>query len=147
REGFLRTLQAALVPYLLQTPLGPQLTVRVESEEGSEPGQAGPQDDPWNNWTFEVYADGNADLEAQQASFSTRYGFYAGRVTEDWKIQLRPCFNYSYDRFERDDRTITSTSRRDGITSYVVRSLSSHWSAGAFADIFTSTFDNVDRRY
>lgn len=144
REGLLRTLQAALVPYLLQTPLGSQLSVRLEGP--SDAGQVAPEDDRWRNWTFEVYADGNANFESQQESFTTRYGFYASRVTEDWKIQLRPFFNYSYDRFERDDRTITSTSRRDGVTSYVVGSISSHWSAGAFADLFTSTFDNVDRR-
>ena len=147
REGFLRTLQAALVPYLLQTPLRSRLTVEVESPEGSETGQAGARDDPWSNWTFEVYADGSADFESRQESFYTRYGIYVDRVTEEWKIQLRPFFNYSYDRFERDEGTITSTSRRDGFTSYVVRSISPHWSVGGFADVFTSTFDNVDVRY
>lgn len=147
RSALLRTLQASLVPYLLQTPLAPRLSVELESPDEVAAGQAALQDDPWNHWTFELYADGNADFESQQESFTTRYGFYINRVTEDWKIQLRPFFNYSYDRFERDDRTITSTSRRDGVTSYVVRSLSPHWSAGAFADVFTSTFDNVDIRY
>ncbi|MEX2572391.1 MAG: hypothetical protein WD737_13915 [Gemmatimonadota bacterium] len=147
RDGFLRTLQAALVPYLLQTPMGARLTVGVEPLEGAEIGQAAPQDDRWSNWTFEVYADGSADFESRQDAFDTRYGMYVDRVTEDWKIQLRPFFNYNYDRFERDEGTITSTSRRDGFTSYVVRSISPHWSVGAFGDVFTSTFDNVDLRY
>ncbi|HSH46293.1 MAG TPA: hypothetical protein VK966_10575 [Longimicrobiales bacterium] len=146
REGFLRTLQAALVPYLLQTPMAERLTVGVEPVEGEETGTGTP-DDPWNSWTFEVYADGSADLESRQESFDTRYGIYVDRVTEDWKIQLRPFFNYNYDRFEREEGTITSTSRRDGFTSYVVRSISPHWSVGAFGDVFTSTFDNVDVRY
>ena len=147
RGGFLRTLQATLVPYLLQTPVGERLTVGVEPLEGAETGQAEPPDDPWNNWTVEIYADGSADFESRQESFDTRYGVYVDRVTEDWKIQLRPFFNYNYDRFERDDGTITSTSRRNGFTSYVVRSISPHWSVGGFGDAFTSTFDNVDLRY
>jgi len=147
RGGFLRTLQATLVPYLLQTPVGERLTVGVEPLEGAETGQAEPRDDPWNNWTVEIYADGSADFESRQESFDTRYGVYVDRVTEDWKIQLRPFFNYNYDRFERDDGTITSTSRRNGFTSYVVRSISPHWSVGGFGDAFTSTFDNVDLRY
>ncbi len=147
REGFLRTLQATLVPYLLQTPLGERLTVGVAPLEGTETGQAAPRDDPWNSWTIEIYADGSADFEASQGSVDTRYGVYANRVTEDWKIQLRPFFNYNYDRFEREDGTITSTSRRDGFTSYVVRSISPHWSVGGFGDVFTSTYDNVDLRY
>jgi hypothetical protein len=147
RDGFLRTLQATLVPYLLQTPLGERLTVGVEPLEGAETGQAAPRDDPWNNWTVEIYADGSADFESRQKSLDTRYGVYVNRVTEDWKIQLRPFFNYNYDEFERDEGTITSTSRRNGFTSYVVRSISPHWSVGAFGDVFTSTFDNVDMRY
>jgi hypothetical protein len=95
----------------------------------------------------EIYADGSADFESRQQAFDTRYGVYVNRVTERWKIQLRPFFNYNYDRFEREDETITSTSRRDGFTTYVVRSISPHWSVGAFGDVFTSTFDNVDVRY
>jgi hypothetical protein len=147
RDRFLRTLQAALVPYLLQTPIGARLTIEVEPVEGSETAQAEPRDDRWKNWTFQIYADGSADFESRQKSFDTRYGVYVDRVTEDWKIQLRPFFNYNYDSFERDSATITSTSRRNGFTSYVVRSISPHWSVGAFGDVFTSTFDNVEWRY
>ncbi|MBR9990089.1 MAG: hypothetical protein KFH98_10055, partial [Gemmatimonadetes bacterium] len=147
RDRFLRTLQAALVPYLLQTPIGARLRIGVEPVEGSETGQAEPRDDPWKNWTVQIYADGSADFEARQKSFDTRYGVYVNRVTEEWKIQLRPFFNYNYDRFERNDEVIESTARRDGFQSYAVRSISPHWSVGGFGDVFTSTFDNVDVRY
>lgn len=147
REGFLRTLQALLVPYLLRTSAAERVRVTVEEAGGAEPGGGQPVDDPWNQWTVEIYADGSADFESRQQSFDTRYGVYVNRVTEDWKIQFRPFFNYNYDRFERGDETIRSTARRDGFTSYVVRSISPHWSVGAFGDVFTSTFDNVELRY
>jgi hypothetical protein len=147
RAGFLRTLQASLVPYLMQTPLRDRLRIAVDDPEEGDTGQEGPRADPWHNWTIEIYADGRAEFESRQRSVDTRYGVYVNRVTADWKIQFRPFFNYDYVRFERDDETITSTSRRDGVTSYVVRSLTPHWSVGAFGDVFTSTFDNVDVRY
>ena len=147
RDGFVRALQAILVPYLMRTSVGERLQIEVAPLAGTASEQAQPEDDPWDHWTIEMYADGSADFESRQRSYDTRYGIYVNRVTEDWKIQLRPFFNYNYDRFERGDRTIESTSRRDGFTSYVVRSISPHWSVGAFGDVFTSTFDNVDRRY
>lgn len=147
REGFLRTLEALLVPYLLQTSMGHRVRVEVDAGEGAGAEQAGSEDDPWDFWTFEVYADGSADFESQRRSYDTRYGVYVNRVTENWKIQLRPFFNYEQDRFERSDRVITSIQRRNGFTSYVVRSISPHWSVGAFGDVFTSTFDNIDMRY
>ncbi|MFD2531033.1 hypothetical protein ACFSVN_01075 [Gracilimonas halophila] len=147
RDGFLQTLEAALVPYLMQTPIRDRLRVDIAPSEVSTTGQTLITEDPWNHWTIEVYADGSADFESQQRSYDTRYGVYVSRVTEDWKLQFRPFFNYNYDRFEREEGTITSTARRDGFTSYAVRSISPHWSAGAYGDVLTSTFSNVDWRY
>ena len=147
REGFLRTLRAALVPYLMRTRMADRLQVDVAPSEADASQQAQPEDDPWDHWTIEMYWDGSADFESQQRSFDTRYGVYVDRVTEEWKIQFRPFFNYNYDRFDRDDEVIVSTSRRDGFTSYVIRSISPHWSIGAYGDVLTSTFANVHLRY
>jgi len=148
REGFLRTLRAALVPYLMRTSMADRVQVDVAPAEADASPQAQPEDDPWDNWTFEMYWDASADFESQQRSFDTRYGVYINRVTEGWKMQFRPFFNYNYDRFERgDDEVIISTSRRDGFTSYVIKSISPHWSIGAYGDVLTSTFANVDLRY
>jgi hypothetical protein len=147
RAGLLRTLQALLVPYLMQTSLADRLSIVVEPLEVVEGEALQPVEDPWDYWTFEIYADGSASFESRQDSFNARYGIFVNRVTEEWKIQLRPFFNYNSDRFERNDRVIESTARRNGFTSYVVRSISPHWSVGGFGDVFTSTFDNVDMRF
>ena len=145
RNGTLQTLEAAL--YLMQTPMRDRLRVDIAPSEEDAAEQAQTTEDPWDHWTIEIYADGSADFESQQRSFDTRYGLSVSRVTEAWKLQVRPFFNYNYDRFEREERTITSSARRDGITSYAVRSISPHWSVGAYGDILTSTFSNVDWRY
>jgi hypothetical protein len=124
-----------------------RLQVDVAPSEDDASQQAQPEDDPWDNWTIEMYWDGSADFESQQRAVDTRYGVYIDRVTEDWKLQFRPFFNYNYDRFDRDDEIIESSSRRDGFTSYVVRSISPHWSIGAYGDVLTETFANVHLRY
>lgn len=147
RDGFLRTLEAALVPFLMQTSIRDRLRVDIAPVGDADSDEANPREDPWNYWTIQVYADGDADFESSQRSFDTRYGVYVGRVTEDWKLQFRPFFNYNYDRFDRGDQRIKSTARRDGFTSYVVRSVSPHFSVGGYGDILTSTFSNVDWRY
>lgn len=143
RSGLVRILKLGLVPYLLQTPLADRISLAVD-DAGAAPQQ--PAADPWNGWVFEAYADGYADVEASQKSLHIRYGFYADRVTEQWRIRLRPYFNYNLESFESDGQIITSESRRDGFDSYVVRSLGPHWSAGLFADAITTTFDNIDLR-
>ncbi|PWN06716.1 hypothetical protein [Rhodohalobacter mucosus] len=147
RNIFLRNLEAALVPYLMQTPLRERLRVDIAPSELEDVGQTQLTEDPWNYWTIQIYADGSADFESQQRSFDTRYGVFVGRVTEEWKLQFRPFFNYNYDRFERDEGAITSSAHRNGFTSYAVKSISPHWSVGAYGDVLTSTFSNVDWRY
>ena len=147
RDGILRTIETGLVPYLMQTSMRDRLRVEVAPAAMEAEASAEPQSDPWDYWTIEMYADGSADFESNQRSFDTRYGVYISRVTEAWKLQFRPFFNYSYDRFDRGEEIIESSSRRDGFTTYAVRSISPHWSVGGFGDVFTSTFANVDWRY
>lgn len=147
RSGFLQTLETMLVPYLMQTPMRNRLRVEIAPSEVQDGARTQTTKDPWDHWTIEIYADGSADFESQQRSYDTRYGMYVSRVTEEWKLQLRPFFNYNYDRFEREQGTITSSARRDGFTSYALRSISPHWSVGAYGDVLTSTFSNVEWRY
>ena len=147
REGFLRTLQAVLVPYLMRTPMADRLQVAVAPLEAEAGQQAQSEDDPWDYWTIEMYWDGSADFESQQRSFDTRYGVYVNRVTEEWKLQFRPFFNYNYDRFDRDGEAIISSAHRSGFTSYTIKSISPHWSVGGYADLLTETFANIQWRY
>ncbi len=144
RIKLVRALKAALSPFLLQTPLAERMSVEVEAD-GEEAG-APPENDPWNGWTFEFYADGSGDVESTQYSLHVRYGVYVDRVTEQWKIRIRPYFNYNADKFEDDGETIRSDSRRDGLDTYAIRSINSHWSVGVFADAFSSTFSNIELR-
>lgn len=143
RSGVVRTLKVALVPFLMQTSAAERVSVHVEPAENRE-GEL--QEDPWKGWTIELYGDGFGDMESSQYSFHVRYGVFIDRVTETWKIRLRPYFNFNVDKFEQDDETIRSESRRDGFDSYVIRSISDHWSIGLFADVYSSTFANVDLR-
>ncbi len=143
RSGIVRTLKITLAPFLIRTPTASRMSLTVEPGDG--PGDAAPED-PWKGWTIEFYGDGYGDMEASQYSLHLRYGVFVDRVTEDWKIRMRPYFNYNVDQFEQEDATIRSETRRDGFDGYVIRSISSHWSIGQFADVYTSTFDNIELR-
>ena len=101
--------------------------------------------DPWNSWVFEVYGGGYFDAEQTRNSLHIRYGFYADKVTEDWKIRARPYFNYNEKNYEiEDSTTITTTSRRDGFEGYFIKSLTDHWSYGVFTEMLSSTYHNMD---
>ncbi len=143
RSGYVRTLKIVLAPFLMRTPAADRMSLTVEPREDLDFDDG---DDPWKGWTIEIYGDGSGNVESSQYSLDLRYGVFVDRITEDWKIRLRPYFNYNVDQFEQDDETIRSESRRDGFDSYVIRSISSHWSIGQFADVYSSTFANINLR-
>jgi hypothetical protein len=144
RDGLTNMLKLGLATYLAQTPLARQLHL---SFRGESPLTAAPAVDPWNAWTFEVYGGGNFNVDASQHSWNARYGFFADRVTEKWKVRLRPYFNNNVRVFNTDKDEIRSIQWRHGFESYLIRSAGPHWGAGVFADYTTSTFDNLRNRF
>jgi hypothetical protein len=141
REGLTEILSLGLVPYVARTPFASYLrVVFTEPEEG----QPIIMHDPWRNWTFEPYGGGNFNLETAQAVANGRYGIYANRVTEEWKIRLRPYFNHNLRIIRREDREdLRVDLRRHGFDSYVIRSVGPHMGIGLFGDYTTSSIDNL----
>lgn len=149
RESLNRVLEMGLVPYAMQTMETSSFTLQYEEPEA---GQTSDQEreDPWNYWVFEIYAGSlQLDLESNQKEFDSRWGFYADYVTEDWKIRLRPYFNYEFVEIDRDEEEepVTSMLHRHGFDSYVIKSLSDHWSAGIFTDYITRNDRNLRHRF
>lgn len=144
REELNNVIRIGLFPYMLQSTGSAGFSLSYETgDEASLSGSA--VEDPWRYWVFEIYAGSlSLDMESSQTEFDSRWGFYANKVTEEWKIQFRPYFNYSYDEIERSNgETIESRRHRHGIDSYAIRSIDNHWSAGLFATYLTRNDQNI----
>ena len=145
RDGVTETLRLGLVPYAAQTPIASWLRVSFEEIGTAAPAQLY---DPWHNWTFEIYGGGNTNMESTQTRWSARYGFYADRVTEEWKIRVRPYFNHNQRVIRRDDQPdIRSSQTRHGFESFVIRSIGARMGAGIFGDYTTDSVDNLSHQF
>ena len=144
RKGLVETIKIGLIPYVMNMPVADRLKVSFEQDDDVSIQQDA--SDPWNNWVFEVYAGGYFEKESRQERMDLRYGFYATRVTEMWRIQARPYFNYNTRRFDNDDSQVRTVSHRNGFDGYVIRGLTDHWSVGVFGNVISTTFDNLDLR-
>ena len=103
--------------------------------------------DPWNNWVFRVSANGFFNGQQRTSSASTFGSFSASRVTDRWKVQVRPSGSYNRSTFELSDgTTFVNENASYGTYAQVVRALSSHWSAAVEANARRSTFQNYDAR-
>ena len=140
RAGLNKILRLGLVFYVAHTPLADQLTVSFEEKEQAEQV---PIEDKWNNWIFEVYAGGNFNKEALKNSLNLRYGGEANRVTERWKVRSDAYFNYNELHFDNDGEIISRKQNRNGFNASVIRSITNHWSVGAFSTVYTTTYDNI----
>ena len=149
RDGVNEKLRLGLTPYMLQTSLADRFSVSYEAPEGGESHRQNISD-PWDYWVFEIYAGRlQTGLESNQRSFNSRWGFYADRVTEDWKFRMRPYFNYNYVSIDQgdDEEPVVSQRHRHGFDSHAIRSITDHWSAGMFGDYITRNDRNLNHRY
>lgn len=146
REGLVQKLNVGLLLYLAESGRTDQILVSV-SDRNTPEKIVTPADDPWKNWIFEVYGEAGLDQETSRSDMDLEFGFDSDRITEDWRIRARVEFNHSEDRFESDEESFVSIRQRHFFFGSIVRSLSDHWSAGAFSGVRHDTYTNIDLSY
>ena len=147
RRGFAGILKLALVRYAIQTEDASKLSVTFAAQPAGAAALA-PARDRWNFWVYSASANGNTNRERQQQFSSLRGSLSADRITEAWKINLSGNENYNESKFRLDDTTELASIRRSfGLNALVVKSLTSHWSAGLRAGASSSTFLNQRRAF
>jgi hypothetical protein len=146
RRGYTNILKIGLVPYLSSTSMIDRVLVdfSMDPKDDLEKDEATGETDPWNSWVFELYGGGNFGKEEKISHYSFRTGFYADRITTEWKIRLRPYFNFNNRTYVTSEGNIVNSTHRHGYSAYVVKSLSDHWSVGIFSSGLSSTFHNLD---
>ncbi len=101
-------------------------------------------EDKWNFWVFSLSL--NTFLNGEKIYKSGMYSgsFSANRVTPEWKIRMSLSGMTSKDKFTLGDEVFESTYESYGFSGLVVKSISEHWSVGAFLSINSATYSNVE---
>ncbi len=138
-------LETGLVPYWMQTHLRDEMEFTVHHlAEHNNIDENEPHEDPWNQWVFSVEAGGSYDAESNTNDYRAWTRIRADQVTELWRVRNLLYARYDAQRFERDETVINSTRERSYASSSAVRSISDHLSAGVFASLSRSTYNNLD---
>lgn len=141
REKLLHVIKLGLVRYLARTPLAAQLSLAVSGNKQNEPVR-----DRWNYWVFSLSMNGY--ISAQESTMSSFvYGsFSANRITPELKIQLNLNGDFEKSKYTIDEETYTSNLESYGLNGLVVKSMNDHWSIGGYANVSSSTYNNLDLR-
>ena len=141
-------LKLGFASFVLQTQLANRFT--IEYNGNGKGNLNGDVHDPWDYWVFQVYVGSvELELESNQNEFDSRWGVFADRVTEDWKLRIRPYFNYDKVKIETADRDepVISKQHRHGLDSYAIKSISQHWSTGLFGTYLTYNGRNIRHEF
>ena len=144
RRALLGRLSLGLAGFASRTGLAGRLTVGYDAPT-TEQAVAEEVSDPWNSWVFRLSGSGFFNGQAQSQSANMFGQFSASRVTEAFKVSVRPRAGYNRSSFELSDgSTFTTDNANYGLNAGAVWSLSPHWSAGARAELNRNTFSNID---
>lgn len=142
RRGLADRLRVGLVPFVNHTPAAQYLDVTYSPP--SEDEAEAPDEDPWNQWVFDLGLSGSADVQEQEYAYELRADLGAERVTEAWKIDLGLDGEQEVDVFERADTTdIRSTSKDYDIDADIVKTLGPNSGTGLSGSVFSRTFTNI----
>ncbi len=143
RKGLVQKILLGLLPFLMESDMADQILISLP-KQSKFAKQAITEEDPWNNWIFEVYGRGSFNKESSRRRFNIEMGFEMDRVTEEWRIRGDVEFNISENRFESDEENFLSTRQHHYLSGSIVKSLGNHWSAGVFSGINHSTYRNIN---
>ena len=145
RDQLTRAIHLGLAPFAASTPVAARLRLSLGDADDEEDERRNPADDPWKAWVFEVGLNGSIEREQRQRNSEIGGSFEASRITPMWKFGLELDGEQSHDRFDLEDRRVTSTRESYDADAIAVRSLGRHWGAGLQMSLSSSTFENTRR--
>ena len=138
REGMAKALKVGLMSYVAKTPISSR--IRVSYRDVIQETEA---KDKWNYWVFSISGNGRLSGEESYKSKSISGSFNASRVTPDLKISLSLYGSHNKQNFDYDSTSLESTRDSLSLGGLVVKSISDHWSYGAYLDSGSSTYENI----
>ncbi len=147
RRRLVKHVKLGLVPFLGEMDVFSNLNIVYTGNV--EDYKLMPGEDNWNSWVFELRGNTNFSGEQSQENFSLGGSFDASRITEDWKIRLEYDQNYRSRTFRKKDaegntdKDVFITQNKNFFGLFA-RSLSDHWTVGAYQRMRSSTQDNID---
>lgn len=140
RRGLTQVLNMGLMPYVSQTPAAQLIEIKQK-----EPAREWTQPvDVWKHWIVHIGLAGQLEAEESQSQFKIGSSLIANRVTKNWKIKSEFKYEFEQENFKDDDENITSKRREWEASFDLIKSLSSHWSAGIFGKAKSTTFRNIN---
>ncbi|HVT41311.1 MAG TPA: hypothetical protein VHE78_19900 [Gemmatimonadaceae bacterium] len=143
RRALARTIKQVLVRYAAATAAAAHLDVTYDAPAATSASPTAR--DPWNLWVYRLGSHGFFNGESRTKSASLSGNLSASRTTDRWKLSLGADLNYRQSNYTFSDSSSSVFIQRSSSANFrLVRSLTSHWSAGLNANVGHAEFNNQD---
>lgn len=148
RNRLVRYIKLGLVNYLSNKDIIDQLEVTFTGIEGDNSVQT-EINDPWGGWNFNVGLGFDFSGEQTEGQYEAETSFRTRKITDLWKIRTDYEYSYNNQFFIREDSQGNDSTAEFITTEHdffglVAKSLSDHWTAGAYMNGLSSTQRNFD---
>ena len=139
QKGLADTLKLGLMRYVGKTPISKEVSIRLL--DTVKPTAV---EDKWNFWVFSLSVNSFMNGQSLMKSGDFFGNISANRVTEELKIQMSLRASHNKSTFSFGDEDIESVRNSQGFDGLVVKSISDHWSVGAYFAASSSTYGNTE---
>jgi hypothetical protein len=138
QKGLADTLKLGLMRYVGKMPISKEISIRLM--DTVKPTAV---EDKWNFWVFNMGVNTFMNGQSLMKSGDFSGNISANRVTEELKIRISLRASHNKNTFSFDDTDIESVRNSQGFDGLIVKSLSDHWSVGAYFAASSSTYGNT----
>jgi hypothetical protein len=144
-ELILSKIELGLAPFLAKTYLAERINYSVNRPEGEDAIiEVVPYESFWKNWIYELGSSAWWNSESIRSNLNFSADMDIDNVTPEWRVRIRPFYNYRQQNVETSDGEAVVIRRRAYFSGSVVRSISDHWSVGIFNSYFHSNYSNIN---
>lgn len=151
RRDLARTFKLGLTRFVARSPIASRMQLVYMAPFGERRQvSAANLKDKWNLWTYTANTNVFVRAEERQQQINGSLSLSANRATEAWKVNVSVSGNVNTAEFDipasgtRPAFTVKNEQRTYNANTLIVRSLSSHWSAGLKLGAGYSDFLNQD---
>ncbi len=142
---FVKNIKRAILPSLLNTDMIDFIDYTFDHKRKKSLIQQFAQQDPWNNWTFNLA--GNLNLSGEASSSNVNYSLRlaAAHILDSHKFQTSLYYSKNNSVFKlSDEETVHNLRKRYFSSTEFVKSVTQHLSIGVRSFVGSSTFKNID---
>lgn len=141
RKGLLKLIKTGVLHYY--SIAGLELNAEINFNDETINPDSFMNYDPWNKWIFNIEVGGDFEKEESQKELGYNLGGSVKKITIDWKTNFDFNINNNVETFIDDEEEIKNEQKKIQVSSNFIKSLSPHWSFGAFTDYYSDTYLNT----